>query len=69
GKPLTSFETVVNLIGRTQTKKGLRVRARLDKKKYPTGIEITKAEMKRLALRKDEFHGDWNYCLEPRRAK
>jgi hypothetical protein len=69
GKPLTSFETVVNLIGRTRTTKGLRVRAHLDKKKYPTGVEITKAEMKRLALRKDDFHGDWNYCLEPRRAK
>jgi hypothetical protein len=41
----------------------------LDKKKYPTGVEITKAELKRLALRKDDFHGDWNYCLEPRRAK
>jgi hypothetical protein len=41
----------------------------LDKKKYPTGVEITKVEMKRLALRKDDLHGDWNYCLEPRRAK
>lgn len=69
GKPLTSFETVVNLIGRTRTTKGLRVKARLDKKQYPTGVEITKAEMKRLALRKDDFHGDWNYLLEPRRAE
>jgi transposase len=69
GKPLTSFETVVNLIGRTRTTRGLRVKARLDKKQYPTGVEITKAEMKRLALRKDDFHGDWNYLLEPRRAK
>jgi transposase len=69
GKPLTSFETVVNLIGRTRTTRGLRVKARLDKKQYPTGVEITKAEMKRLALRKDDFHGDWNYLLEPRRAE
>jgi transposase len=69
GKPLTSFETVVNLIGRTRTTRGLRVKARLDKKQYPTGVEITKAEMKRLALRKDDFHGDWNYLLEPRRAQ
>jgi transposase len=69
GKPLTSFETVVNLIGRTRTTRGLRVKARLDKKQYPTGVEITKAEMKRLALRKDDFHGDWNYRLEPRRAE
>lgn len=69
GKPLTSFETVVNLIGRTRTTRGLRVKARLDKKQYPTGVEITKAEMKRLALRKDDFHGDWNYLLEPRRTE
>ncbi len=66
GKPLTSFETVVNLIGNTRTTKGLRVKARLDKRQYPTGAEITKAEMKNLALRHDDFHGDWNYVLEPR---
>ncbi|MBI5525178.1 MAG: hypothetical protein HY897_16220, partial [Deltaproteobacteria bacterium] len=36
--------------------------------KYPTGLEITKTEMKRLALRTNEFHGDWNYHLEPRRS-
>jgi transposase len=69
GKPLTSFETVVNLIGRTRTTKGLRVKVRLDKRQYPTGVEITKAEMKRLALRKDDFRGDWNYLMEPRCAE
>lgn len=68
GKPLTSVETIVNLIGRTRTTKGLRVKARLDKKQYPTGVEITKADMKRLTLRCDDFHGDWNYQLEPRRS-
>jgi transposase len=68
GKPLTSFETVVNLIGSTKTTRGLRVKARLDKKQYPTGVEIPKAEMKHLALRCDTFHGDWNYHLEPRRS-
>jgi transposase len=69
GKPLTSFETVVNLIGSTRTTKGLRVKARLDKRQYPTGVEITKGEMKSLALQHDAFHGDWNYVLEPRRAQ
>ena len=68
GRPLTSFETVVNLIGSTQTTKGLRVEARLDEKQYPTGIEITKAQMKGLALQLDDFHGDWNYQLKPRRS-
>jgi Rhodopirellula transposase DDE domain len=66
GKPLTSFETVVNLIGSTRTRKGLRVKAHLDKNSYPTGLGITKTEMKRLALRRDDFHGDWNYQVDPR---
>jgi len=68
GKPLTSFETIVNLIGSTRTRKGLRVKARLDKNRYPTGVEITKAEMKRLALQREAFHGDWNYEFHPRRS-
>jgi hypothetical protein len=68
GKPLASFETVVNLIGSTRTRKGLRVKARLDKKHYPTGVEIKKTDMKRLALRRDDFHGDWNYGFDPRRS-
>ena len=68
GRPLTSFETIVQLIGSTRTQKGLRVKARLDQKKYPTGIEITKAQMRGLALKCDDFHGDWNYQLQPRRS-
>ena len=66
GRALRTFETVVQLIGSTQTKKGLRVRAKLDKRKYPTGITVSKAEMNRLSLHEDEFHGDWNYELRPR---
>jgi hypothetical protein len=66
GRPLTSFETIVNLIGSTKTRTGLKVKARLDTRKYPTGIEITKAEMKRLAIKSDTFHGDWNYGFQPR---
>ena len=66
GRALRTFETVVQLIGSTQTKKGLRVRAKLDKRKYPTGVTVSKAEMNRLSLHEDEFHGDWNYELRPR---
>jgi hypothetical protein len=68
GKPLATYETVVELIGSTRTSKGLHVRARLDKGSYPTGVEITKAEMKELDLHKEDFHGDWNYRVEPRRS-
>jgi hypothetical protein len=67
GKPLRTFETVVQLIGHTSSAKGLRVRAKLDKRKYPTGIVVTKAQMKALALHPSTFRGEWNYELRPRK--
>jgi hypothetical protein len=66
GKPLRTFETVVQLIGHTRTTKGLRVKAQLDKRSYPTGVEIKKADMKHLALHPHDFHGEWNYEMRPR---
>lgn len=66
GKPLRTFETVVEHIGNTRTKTGLRVKAKLDKRKYPTGIVITKEHLNKLDLHRNEFHGDWNYRLKPR---
>ena len=66
GKPLRSFETIVDLIGNTRTATGLRVKAKLDKRIYPTGVKITKAEMEALSLHRHEFQGEWNYELHPR---
>jgi hypothetical protein len=66
GKPLRTFETVVEHIAHTRTSTGLRVTAKLDTRKYPTGVVITKAQMKGLDLRCDSFHGEWNYQLHPR---
>ena len=66
GKPLRSFETVVDSIGNTRTTTGLRVKAKLDKRTYPTGVKTTTAEMKALSLHRHEFQGDWNYELHPR---
>ena len=66
GKPLRTFETIVDLIGNTRTASGLRVKAKLDKRKYPKGVVITKAEMDALSLHKNEFRGEWNYELHPR---
>jgi hypothetical protein len=68
GKPLRTFETVVELIGHTRTDAGLRVKAKLDTATYPTGLVVTRAEMKGLALHPNEFHGEWNYELRPRRT-
>jgi len=66
GRPLTSFETIVQLIGHTSTASGLRVTARLDRKRYPTGVDVSKADLDSLALKKLPFHGEWNYEIEPR---
>jgi hypothetical protein len=66
GKPLRTFETIVDMIGNTRTSAGLRVKAKLDKRKYPTGIKVTKAEMEALSLHQDEYRGEWNYALHPR---
>ncbi len=68
GKPLRTFETVVELIGHTRTSTGLRVKAKLDTGSYPTGVTVTDAQMKNLALHKHPFHGEWNYELRPHRS-
>jgi hypothetical protein len=66
GKPLRTFETIVDLIGNTRTVTGLRVKANLDPRSYKTGVEITRAQMLELKLSPDKFHGEWNYHLQPR---
>ena len=65
GRPLISHDVVVNLISATTTKGGLRVKATLDKRKYPKGVKVTDAQMKGLNLKPHSFHGEWNYSLKP----
>jgi len=65
GKPLLDYETIVNLIARTTTAKGLQVTCRLDRRKYPTGRKVTVEEFKRVNLKRNTFHGDWNYTIHP----
>lgn len=64
GKPLTSYEVVVNLIAATRTSKGLEVKCMLDTNKYPTGIKIEKKQVEELGIIPDEFHGEWNYTFK-----
>jgi hypothetical protein len=66
GQPLINYETVVNLIGATKTKSGLRVKAVLDIHEYETGVKVTKSQMEALCIRQHKTHPDWNYTLEPR---
>ncbi len=67
GKPLTSYQVIINLITSTTTKTGLTVKARLDKKNYAKGKKVPDNEMKGLRLVKNKFHGEWNYIVSPRK--
>jgi transposase len=66
GKPLVSHEVVVNLIGATTTETGLKVKSELDTNQYPAGRSISDDELSAIHIRRDVFHGDWNYALLPR---
>ncbi len=66
GRPLDNLATVVNLIASTTTKTGLYVEAVLDQGSYVKGIKVSEEEMERLRLKRDSFHGEWNYTLLPR---
>jgi len=65
GEPLRDYETIVKLISRTTTAKGLQVTCRLDRRKYPTGRKVTDEEIQRVNLKRDTFHGDWTYTIHP----
>ena len=68
GKPLLNFETVVNLIGGTRTKTGLKVKAVLDTNSYETGVELSPKDMEQLLLKRHKIHPGWNYTLSPHLA-
>ena len=68
GRPLASHEVIVNSIAATTTRAGLTVHAELDPGSYPTGTEISDAQMAEIPLARHRFHGDWNYTLRPRPA-
>ena len=67
GRPLTSLEVIVQLIGDTHTETGLWVRAELDLNRYPTGTLVTDKELAAVRLRRAKFHGEWNYTVRPAR--
>jgi hypothetical protein len=67
GRPLRTYETIINLIGNTTNRGGLVVRARLDRRRYPTGKKISAKEFRSLNIERNEFHGDWNYVVKPRK--
>jgi hypothetical protein len=66
GRPLVSHEVIVQLIGGTTTRAGLTIRAGLDTGTYPTGVKVTDTELAGVQLEPAEFHGEWNYSINPR---
>jgi len=65
GRPLTSYQVIVAAIAATTTRTGLRVHAELDPGSYPTGRQVSDAQLGALPLHRHHWHGDWNYTLRP----
>ena len=68
GRPLTDRLAVVELIGATTTKTGLKVESALDTRSYQKGIKVSNAAMKCLDITGDQFHPEWNYTIRPRHS-
>jgi transposase len=66
GRPLTSWQVVINLIRNTTTTQGLEVEAQLDENLYKTGIKVTDTELDAIAIERNSFHGEWNYIIKPK---
>ena len=66
GKPLRTYETIIELIGNTRTEKGLKISTDIDMGMYETGKEISDEDLEKINLVKDEFHGNWNYTIGSR---
>lgn len=64
-RPLTSYEVIINLIGSTTTKTGLKVCAELDEGKYPLAVKVSTEEMKKVKIRRHELNSKWNYTISP----
>jgi transposase len=69
GVPLETIEIVVNLIGATRTSTGLEVHCWLDEDQYDKGRKVTNAEMNELFIKRNAFHGEWNYEIHPREPR
>ena len=65
GRPLESLSVIINLIGSTTTRTGLKVTCSLDDTEYQTGIKVTDEEFDSINIERLDFHGEWNYVIKP----
>ena len=68
GRPLLSRQVVVNLIGSVTTDESLRVKAALDENAHEAGVKVSDADLAAINLKRDDFHGEWDYRVRPRTA-
>ena len=66
GKPLVSYQTIVQLIGSTTTRTGLNIKCAIDTNTYPAGVKVSNEDMAAINITPHEFHGEWNYTIAPR---
>jgi hypothetical protein len=66
GRPPESHEVIVNLIANTATATGLKVRCQLGANVYPTGVQVSKADLADVQIDHSQFHGEWDYVIRPR---
>ncbi|MBV9416364.1 MAG: ISAzo13 family transposase [Solirubrobacterales bacterium] len=64
GRPLTSYETIIDLISSTTTSTGLKVYARLDPTVY-TKVNVSKEQIAAVKITGHEWHPEWNYRISP----
>ena len=65
GRPLVSYQAIVQLIAATTTETGLKVHCEIDPDTYPAGVKVSDIEMDAINIQRHEFHGDWNYTIRP----
>jgi DDE family transposase len=65
GRPLVSYETIVQLIAGTKSTKGLTIRCELDQGEYLVGRKVSDAELDTVNIERWEFHPEWNYTIYP----
>jgi hypothetical protein len=68
GVSLESHQIVVKLVGSTRTNEGLEVHCWLDEREYKSGRKVSADEMETIRIKRNTFHGDWNYEIQPNRA-
>jgi Rhodopirellula transposase DDE domain len=64
-KPLVSYQVIIDLIGATTTKTGLKVIGELDDNQYPKGIVVSDEQLAAINIVRADFRGEWNYTIKP----